>query len=141
MADQLTNNTSGPKAVNTTKGQVILAPGETLADEHEVTDAERAALQATGFLDSDVNSGVEPASHSQMADMFNSMGVGGAGGAGPAMGTGAGGPPDGQTAEQLKDANTEAQLREIADTEQVDLNGAASKLDIAQRIVDKRNAG
>jgi hypothetical protein len=135
MAKSLTNNTRGPKAVNTSKGQVVLAPGETLSDDFEVSDADRAALEATGFLDADANQTIEPASPQQTAATLNDMGTGGA------MGTGNPGKPDGQTADQLVADNSEAQLREIADTEGADVSGAKNKADIAQAIVDKRNAG
>lgn len=130
----LKNQTSGPRYVNTTKGAVLLQPGQSLPDDAEVSGDEMAAIEATGFLgggDGDGSQIVDPAIGNRSTDVAASMNLG-------SLGTPNSGPAGEVTAEQLKDENTEAQLREIADTEGADLSGTTDKLSIAQAIIDNR---
>lgn len=119
---KLTNETQGPKIINTTEGPVTLAPGES-RDDLDVSDAEMAAMDRVGFLKAPA--GTAPAGAPQP------MGTGDQ----PGEGT-----PE-QQVQKLVDDNSKDQLLEIAETEGVEgVTADSNKTDIATAIVTARNA-
>jgi hypothetical protein len=124
---ELKNETNGPRAIHTNKGEVLLQPGETLGDQYEVDEANLAAIESTGFLKPSGGSRIEPANPSTFAASLQEM----------AMGTTT---PPVDTVDSLVKGNSKAQLQEIANTEGVTVEDGASKDEIAQAIIDKRNA-
>jgi hypothetical protein len=118
---KFTNKTKGPKVVNTTTGQVILAPGETLDSKYEVRAADAKAMSAVGFLDGDTTAAARPTV--------------------AAMGTTPTPDTDADSAEKLADANSKDQLLEIAKTEGVEnVTDSMTKAEIAAAIIEARNA-
>jgi hypothetical protein len=116
---KLTNNTQGPRVVNTVTGPVTLAPGE--SQDLELSKDEAKALDATKFLDAPTG---QPSAATQP------------------LGTGQQptSDADAQVAE-LVDSNNKDQLLEIAETEGVEgVSADSNKTEIATAIVTARNA-
>lgn len=110
---KLTNNTRGPRVVNTTTGPVTLAPGA--SQDLDVTDAEAAGLDA--LL---AGPGTASADTTQLK---------------------AGGDAVDPEVQNLVDGNNKAQLLEIAETEGVEgVTEDNNKTEIATKIIEGRNA-
>lgn len=112
---KLTNNTKGPRIVNTTEGPVTLAPGE--SQTLDLSEGEAKALKRTGHLGGPGEAPVDE----------------------PII---EGGPTDAQVQiKELVDGNDKNQLLELAEKEEVEgVTADNNKTEIATKIVEKRLA-
>jgi hypothetical protein len=148
---KFTNNSGGPRIINTTDGPVQLAAGATSADL-DVNPAERAAIERYRLLDPPGSpQGQQFDITTLQANPADNPNPGGAGGEGGGEGAGGGEGGNGTdkplTAEQaaevarLVDANTKPQLLELAGTtEGVTATDDNNKAEIAEKIVRARSA-
>lgn len=112
---KLTNNTKGPRVVNTKTGPVTLAPGQ--SEDLDVSDAEAKGLDA--HLTGPATSTTTNASDGKKV----------------------GGDPVDPEVQALVDGNNKAQLLEIAETEGVEgVTEDNNKTEIATKIIAGRNA-
>ena len=138
----ITNNSNGPRNINTESGFVTLQPGETLDEKlYKVSDDDMAAIEKHGVLAA-AASGDQRAGTSSIADVQREI----ASSATPAVllegdkGEGDDGlvAEDDDEVQSLKNDNTADELRALADGEGVQLEGDDNKTDMARKIATAR---
>lgn len=130
----LTNNSGGPRTLNTEDGPVVLENGES-RDDIKMSSAEAAAMKKHGLLDAPEQPGGR-----SIADVQREI---------ASLGNVGGAVIPGQETDDVDDAEVKAfkdstnaeGLRQIAEDEGVELEGDDNKADMARKIIAARASG